>query len=112
MNRNATLARFWIEYRQTDGSLAEALSNQCTGWCCIDRLRRQSLEDGANAREADKGHEGRRGCPYVIPLHGCGRHRAKLWSSWVSPTRLYLLGTDRSNARLDYFRIADNLAVC
>jgi hypothetical protein len=23
---------------QTDGSPAEALPNQCAGWCCIDRL--------------------------------------------------------------------------
>jgi hypothetical protein len=27
-----------IEYNQTEGSPAQALSNQCTGWCCIDRL--------------------------------------------------------------------------
>src|SRR5271156_2743839 len=26
------------EPSQTDGSPAQALSNQCTGWCCIDRL--------------------------------------------------------------------------
>jgi hypothetical protein len=26
------------EYSRTGGSPAQALSNQCTGWCCIDRL--------------------------------------------------------------------------
>jgi hypothetical protein len=26
------------EYCQTDGSPAQALSSQCAGWCCIDRL--------------------------------------------------------------------------
>jgi hypothetical protein len=26
------------ECSQTDGSPAQALSNQCTAWCCIDRL--------------------------------------------------------------------------
>jgi hypothetical protein len=31
------------EYSQTDGSPAEALSNQRTGWCCIDRLSWQRL---------------------------------------------------------------------
>ena len=31
------------EYRQLGGSSAEALPNQCTGWCCMDRLRWQRL---------------------------------------------------------------------
>jgi hypothetical protein len=32
-----------IEHIRTDGSPAQALSNQCTGWCCIDRLSWQRL---------------------------------------------------------------------
>jgi hypothetical protein len=28
----------FAEHSQTDGSPAQPLSNQCTGWCCIDRL--------------------------------------------------------------------------
>ena len=30
----------WVltEYMQTDGPAAQALPNQCTGWCCDDRL--------------------------------------------------------------------------
>src|SRR5277367_3878675 len=35
----------WVltQYSQRDGSSAQALPNQCTGWCCIDRLSRQQL---------------------------------------------------------------------
>src|ERR1700691_6045835 len=30
---------------QTDGSPAEALPNQCAGWCCVDRLSWHALPD-------------------------------------------------------------------
>jgi hypothetical protein len=35
----------WVlaKYAQTDRSPTQALSNQCTGWCCIDRLSWQRL---------------------------------------------------------------------
>jgi hypothetical protein len=34
-----------IEYSQTDGSPAQAMSNQRTGWCCINRLSWQPKPD-------------------------------------------------------------------
>jgi hypothetical protein len=42
--RLPTILEFALaEPSQTDGSPAQALSNQCTGWCCIDRLSWQRL---------------------------------------------------------------------
>jgi hypothetical protein len=33
------------EYSKTPGSPAQAMSNQRTGWCCIDRLSWQRLSN-------------------------------------------------------------------
>ena len=37
----------WVltEYMQTDGPAAQALPNQCTVWCCNDRLSPHALPD-------------------------------------------------------------------
>jgi hypothetical protein len=37
----------WVltEYSQTNSYPAKALSNHCTGWCCIDRLSWHALPD-------------------------------------------------------------------